>query len=62
MDRDIADFRAAYKEVDAKTIPQEVWDKVNNGMPLIDAYRLHENTALKAENAELKKSHTGAEQ
>ena len=47
MDRDIADFRAAYKEVDAKTIPQEVWDKVNNGMPLIDAYRLHENTALK---------------
>lgn len=56
MDRDIADFRAAYKEVDAKTIPQEVWDKVNNGMPLIDAYRLHENTALKAENAELKKA------
>lgn len=56
MDRDIADFRAAYPEVDAKTIPDAVWDKVNNGMPLIYAYQIHENTALKAENAELKKA------
>lgn len=56
MDRDIAEFRSVYPEVDAKTIPDVVWEKVNNGMPLIDAYRIHENTAIKQELAELKKA------
>lgn len=56
MDRDIADFRSVYPEVDAKTIPDVVWEKVNSGMALVDAYRVHENTAIKEELAELKKA------
>lgn len=56
MDRDIADFRSVYPEVDAKTIPDVVWEKVNSGMALVDAYRIHENMAIKEELAELKKA------
>ncbi|HRW99330.1 MAG TPA: hypothetical protein P5280_07560, partial [Cyclobacteriaceae bacterium] len=56
MDRDIADFRSVYPEVDAKTIPDVVWEKVNSGMALVDAYRVHENTVIKEELAELKKA------
>lgn len=56
MDRDIADFRSVYPDVDAKTIPDVVWEKVNSGMALVDAYRVHENTAIKEELAELKKA------
>lgn len=56
MDRDIADFRSVYPEVDAKNIPDVVWEKVNSGMALVDAYRVHENTAIKEELAELKKA------
>ncbi len=56
MDRDIANFRSVYPEVDAKTIPDVVWEKVNSGMALVDAYRIHENMAIKEELAELKKA------
>ena len=56
MDRDIADFRSVYPDVDAKTIPDVVWEKVNSGMALVDAYRVHENTALRNELTELKKA------
>jgi len=56
MDRDIANFRSVYPEVDAKTIPDVVWEKVNSGMALVDAYRVHENTVIKEELAELKKA------
>lgn len=40
------EFLDMYPNVDPKDIPQEVWDKVRNGVPLKYAYMEHERTQL----------------
>lgn len=42
-------------------IPQEVWDMVNKGKSLIDAYAIHESKQLKAEIKALKTNNLNAE-
>lgn len=49
VSREVAAFREAYPDV--KTVPQEVWDQVNKGVPLVTAYTTHENKRLLAELA-----------
>jgi hypothetical protein len=48
-----------YPDVKPDGIPQEVWDEVNKGQTLINAYRAYENKQLKAklekEKAEAKR-------
>lgn len=50
-DADIAEFMKAYPELasDPKNVPQEVWDAVNKGESLLNAYRAYEVKALRAE-------------
>lgn len=47
-------FSKAHLDVKAQDIPKEVWDRVNGGMSLLDAYGLHELKELRAENKRLK--------
>lgn len=47
-------FSKAHPDVKAQDIPKEVWDRVNGGMSLLDAYGLHELKELRAENKRLK--------
>lgn len=49
VSREVAAFRELYPDV--KTVPQEVWDQVNKGVPLVTAYITHENKRLLAELA-----------
>jgi hypothetical protein len=46
---DVTAFAAMYPGVDPKSIPQNVWQKVRGGMPLVSAYAMHENSALKTQ-------------
>ena len=50
-DADIAEFMKAYPELasDPKNVPNEVWDAVNKGESLLNAYRAYEVKALRAE-------------
>lgn len=45
--RDFQDFLEAYPDVKADTIPVEVWQEVEQGKSLTDAYMKHENRILK---------------
>ena len=47
--QDIADFRAAYPDVDGKSIPKEVWTDVSKGLSLLNAYAKYENARIRAE-------------
>lgn len=49
-------FAKEYPDVDAKTIPKEVWDKVNAGGNLADAYARFDNKRLKEENEKLRQN------
>lgn len=49
--RDMTSFLKAYPEVKAESIPAEVWTKVAQGVPLINAYTMYENAQLKAQLA-----------
>lgn len=46
---DFKAFLAAYKDVDVKSIPKEVWDSVSQGETLVNAYMRYENAQLKAQ-------------
>lgn len=50
-DADIAEFMKAYPELasDPKNVPDEVWEAVNKGESLLNAYRAYEVKALRAE-------------
>lgn len=47
--QDIADFRAAYPDVDGKSIPKEVWTDVSKGMSLLNAYAKYDNARIREE-------------
>lgn len=47
--QDIADFRAAFPDVDGKSIPKEVWADVSRGMTLLNAYTKYDNARIRAE-------------
>jgi hypothetical protein len=47
-------FLKEYGHVKPDEIPPEVWKKVGEGTPLVDAYRAHEVATIKAENQRLK--------
>lgn len=44
---EVEEFRQEYSDVKPDGIPQEVWDAVNKGERLINAYRAYENKQLK---------------
>lgn len=46
-------FLSVYKDVKPEDIPQSVWEEVEKGVDLTDAYTKYENTQLKAKIAEL---------
>ncbi len=50
---DFAEFVRAYPGMDPKTIPQSVWDAVQQGENLLHAYRGHEVQQLKSDNMRL---------
>jgi hypothetical protein len=52
--RDVEAFLKEYGHVKPDEIPPEVWKKVGEGTPLVDAYRAHEVATIKAENQRLK--------
>lgn len=61
--RDSEEFARKYKDVDPKTIPQEVWEAVSSGESLVTAYGNYlaeqtakENEKLRAEIEALKKN------
>lgn len=49
--KDIEQFFAIYPGVDPNTIPKEVWEAVQKGDSLTNAYTMHENRRLTAELA-----------
>lgn len=48
-------FLQTYPEVNPNDIPMEVWQQVQQGKSLVDAYAKHENSLLKAELEKFKK-------
>lgn len=60
--REFQRFAREYKDVDAKTIPKEVWDGFNAGGSLSDLYRGWENTQLKNQIKDLQSKLEAAEQ
>lgn len=46
--REAAEFAREYPQVKAEEIPKEVWEAVNKGDTLVNAYRKHENAQLRA--------------
>lgn len=59
QERRNADYQAflnAYPDVKPETIPAEVWDATNKGVPLVDAYTRYENQQLKAQVAKFNQS------
>ena len=42
LDEDIKEFRELFPEVNAQSIPDEVWEKVGNGMSLTAAYAIYQ--------------------
>ena len=51
IDSDARAFIDKFPSVDFATIPKEVWDKVNAGASLVDAYREHTDEKAKSELA-----------
>ncbi len=51
---DFAAFISAYPDVQAKDIPQEVWQSVRQGQSLVTAYAMHDAKAARAEIARMK--------
>jgi hypothetical protein len=49
QNREAAEFLKEYPDVRATDIPQNVWNDVNNGIPLVHAYARHENSMLRAQ-------------
>lgn len=47
VDEEVQEFLKAYPDVGPDSIPQDVWDDVNKGETLINAYRAYENKQLK---------------
>ncbi len=47
-------FSKSHPDVKPQDIPREVWDRVNGGMSLPDAYGLYELSVLREENKQLK--------
>lgn len=56
--QDFLAFSKTHPEVKAQDIPAEVWQRVQDGMSLSDAYGLHELKALREENTRLKNEAT----
>lgn len=54
--KDFGSFLKAYPGVAPDAIPKEVWAKVDQGETLMNAYTMHENARLKAENAALQQN------
>jgi len=54
-------FAREYPKVDVKTIPKEVWEKVNAGGNLADAYARYESRVLREENEKLKQNQSNKE-
>lgn len=52
--REFGRFSREYPEVDAKTIPADVWQRFANGESLTELYREHENKQLRDEIKSLK--------
>lgn len=50
---DFVSFVRAYPDLDPETIPQSVWAAVQQGEPLLHAYRGHEVQQLKSDNLRL---------
>jgi hypothetical protein len=50
--KDFQAFFEAYPDIKPNQIPAEVWQEVQNGKSLVDAYAKHENTQLKTKLAE----------
>lgn len=46
---EISEFLAEYKDIDPAMIPEDVWENVREGRPLLSAYQSHENKLLKAQ-------------
>jgi hypothetical protein len=53
--KDYQSFIETYPGVKADEIPVQVWEEVNKGKSLVDAYAKHENSILKAKLAEYEK-------
>ena len=53
LQQTVKEFLTIYPDVKTNEIPQNVWDEVNQGKNLIDAYAKHENNTLKTRLAEL---------
>ena len=53
--KDYNDFMTEYPGIKAEDIPTDVWESVDKGKSLVDAYAKHEMKQIKAELAEFKK-------
>lgn len=53
---EFTEFLNTYKDVDVKNLPKEVWDDVNKGNTLTNAYMKYENKQLKAQLAAERKN------
>ena len=61
--QDIRRFRQQHPEIESSAdVPQEVWDQVNEGVPLTAAYAVYERDAVQAENARLREQMTAMQQ
>lgn len=58
---DIREFAQEFPTVSPDSIPKAVWDKVQNGMSLVNAWLKHELDRQRTENAQLKQRKTNAE-
>jgi hypothetical protein len=56
VESDFQAFLDTFSDTDPKDIPQSVWDEVDKGKSLVDAYTRYENQSLKQKLAELEKS------
>jgi 4-diphosphocytidyl-2C-methyl-D-erythritol kinase len=56
INADAVAFRTAYPDVDINSVPAEVWDRVDKGYSLTDAYQIHENKTLKEKIAAQEKA------
>lgn len=54
--QDAQQFLEAYPDVKAEDIPASVWQEVDKGKSLVDAYARHENLTLKQQIAEITKA------
>jgi hypothetical protein len=60
--RGFAEFRKAYPDIKSEDIPNAVWQRVKDGMSLIDAYKIQEADRLEKELSQLKAEKASAEQ